>query len=75
VGTLIAMPIYEFACQGCGEHFDRLQAISEARPLCPECGSPEVSRLISLIAGLSGSDQGVRASGGCGCGGRCACAN
>ncbi|MBT3182222.1 MAG: zinc ribbon domain-containing protein [Deltaproteobacteria bacterium] len=41
------MPIYEYLCKGCGEHFERFQKISD-QPVskCPKCGK-EVERLIS----------------------------
>lgn len=32
------MPIYEYACDACGEHFDRLQKMSDPDPdTCPKC--------------------------------------
>jgi putative FmdB family regulatory protein len=42
------MPIYEYQCQACGHHVEVLQKISED-PLkdCPQCGQPQLSRLIS----------------------------
>ena len=34
------MPIYAFACDACGHHFDRLQKLSDTDPAaCPECGA------------------------------------
>ncbi|QIL21399.1 zinc ribbon domain-containing protein [Thermomonas sp. HDW16] len=34
------MPIYAFACDACGHHFDRLQKLSDADPVnCPACGA------------------------------------
>lgn len=41
------MPVYEYACQSCGHHFEARQKFSDA-PLsaCPECGK-EVRKLIS----------------------------
>jgi putative FmdB family regulatory protein len=71
------VPIYDYRCQTCGRQFDELhQRNADATPACPACGGTDVSRLISLIAGLSsgGSNGGPAASGGgCGCGGACAC--
>lgn len=33
------MPIYAFACDACGHHFDRLQKMSDQDPdTCPNCG-------------------------------------
>ena len=42
------MPIYEYACQACGEHQEVLQKLSEP-PLtdCPACGKPELKKLLS----------------------------
>ena len=41
------MPTYEYECEACGIHFDRLQPFS-AEPLkeCPECEGP-VHRVLS----------------------------
>jgi putative FmdB family regulatory protein len=51
------MPIYEFACAACGEHFDRLQKLSDPDPtICPHCGAERVSRQVTAPAfRLSGS--------------------
>ncbi len=42
------MPIYEYRCESCGEHLEKLQKLSDA-PLetCPSCGKPELKKLIS----------------------------
>ena len=42
------MPIYEYRCSSCGHELEKLQRISDA-PLtdCPDCGKPELRRLIS----------------------------
>jgi putative FmdB family regulatory protein len=42
------MPIYEYACKSCKHTLDALQKMSDD-PLveCPECGKPELRRLIS----------------------------
>lgn len=42
------MPFYEYQCQSCGHHFEKMQMIS-ADPLtdCPECGKPDLKRLVS----------------------------
>ncbi|MCA1727692.1 MAG: zinc ribbon domain-containing protein [Actinobacteria bacterium] len=73
------MPLYEFRCGACGRDFERLLSVGGERPSCPACGSADVTRLISLIAGLGSSGGGNGAGtvphsgGGCGCGGACAC--
>lgn len=71
--TIAAVPVYEFRCGDCGESFDRLLPFGAAEPPCPTCGSPNVRRLISVIAGLAGSGSGSGSSGGCACGGACTC--
>jgi putative FmdB family regulatory protein len=52
------MPIYEYACQACGQHFDKLfLSLSRvpAEMACPACGSTAVQRLISAPARRSGA--------------------
>lgn len=64
------MPIYEYACQQCGEIFDQLwltvRAAEEAasagkQPVCPACGESDTRRIVSQVAvlgGLGGLTQG-----------------
>ena len=42
------MPIYEYQCENCDHHFDKLQKISGA-PLreCPECQQETLKKLVS----------------------------
>jgi putative FmdB family regulatory protein len=42
------MPFYEYRCQACGHELEALQKMSDA-PLtdCPNCGKPELTKLIS----------------------------
>jgi len=42
------MPFYEYRCAACEHEFEAMQKMS-ADPLtvCPECGEPELSKLIS----------------------------
>ena len=51
------MPIYEFECTTCGEHFDRLQKLSDPDPdACPQCGASGISRCLTAPSfRLSGS--------------------
>ncbi|CAM3535605.1 FmdB family zinc ribbon protein [Parendozoicomonas haliclonae] len=45
------MPIYEYLCQDCGTSLEAIQKFSDA-PLtdCPECGKPELKKLLSAPA-------------------------
>jgi len=44
------MPLYEYECQSCGEHVERIQRVDDA-PLmeCPECGG-QLRRLLGVPA-------------------------
>jgi len=46
------MPIYEFKCNDCGKNFKSLIGVvagnNEVR--CPECGSKNLTRLLSVFA-------------------------
>lgn len=51
------MPIYEYACRGCGEEFEALIRGQESAS-CPSCAGDDVERLLSLPAVHS---EGTRA--------------
>jgi putative FmdB family regulatory protein len=60
------MPIYEYACTGCGHQFEEWQKISDS-PVrkCPNCGKRKVERLVSLSSfHLKGSGWYVTDYGG-----------
>ncbi len=42
------MPIYEYSCKACDHALEKMQKMNDA-PLkdCPECGKPELTKLIS----------------------------
>jgi putative FmdB family regulatory protein len=63
------MPIYEYECKRCGEHFDKLFRSLNQIPAeinCPACHSLEVQRLMSVPAihttGRGGAEAGVEES-------------
>lgn len=45
------MPIYEYSCKACAHAMEVIQKMSD-EPLkdCPECGKPELTKLISAAA-------------------------
>ncbi len=43
------MPLYEYACAACGDHFELLVRTSE-RPGCPQCGSKRLEKQLSVPA-------------------------
>lgn len=42
------MPIYEYQCQACGHEHEAMQKMSDAVLTdCPQCGQPELKKLMS----------------------------
>ena len=59
-GTRVDMPIYEYRCGGCGRRVSLFVRgfVDPVDKRCPECGSGELSRLVSRVAILkSGESQ------------------
>lgn len=42
------MPIFEYACAGCGHEFEKLVRRDITPPACPSCGGDRTERLFSL---------------------------
>jgi putative FmdB family regulatory protein len=61
------MPLYEFQCAECDSPFEELvrtsAAIAEVE--CPECGSEQVRRKVSLFASRAGGSAGAVSAGSC----------
>ena len=61
------MPIYEFACLKCGHTFETLMLKAGEEAECPECGSTELERVMSIFsaaAANTGSNSGCSSSSG-----------
>ena len=43
------MPLYEYECKDCTKQVEILVANLNAKPVCPECGSKKLSKLLSVI--------------------------
>lgn len=69
------MPLYEYVCQDCGNHFDALRSMKDAdKPIsCRSCHSEQTKRALSVFF-ASSEGRSVTNGGGCsGCaGGSCA---
>ena len=52
------MPIYDYACRGCGQHFELL-VLKGTAAACPACNSQELEQLISSFAV---SSESIRSS-------------
>lgn len=82
------MPIFEYRCDSCGQVTEVLVLGREESPACRECGSPDLTKLMSAhntimgpasaapMADCSscGSQSGCGAPGMCGAPGSC-CSN
>ena len=44
------MPLYDFRCLDCGEHFEEFASPGHTAP-CAACGSVEVERVLTAFAG------------------------
>lgn len=66
------MPILEYRCATCEgkAEFIVLAGDRQLKPVCPRCGSPEMSRLLSTFAAHAGHGA-TEADAACG-GGPCA---
>lgn len=64
------MPMYEYKCQKCTHAFEMLRKAGDSNPICPECGSEDVKKLLSSF-GFKGKgiDGTTTFSGGGGCAG------
>lgn len=72
------MPLYEYSCRRCSRQFEEL-VFGEAHPVCPACQSPDVERLLSVVAVARSEKASAAPPGPCGtCGdprGPGSCAN
>jgi putative FmdB family regulatory protein len=71
------MPIYEYACMECEDHFEELVRSSDQVVTCPSCGAAKVLKQLSTFAVVgatskpsvtTGAGGGGCCGGGCGCG-------
>lgn len=53
------MPIFEYACKGCGKEFEALVLPTTGAPACPACQSTELEKLISRPAIKSDSTHAL----------------
>ncbi len=71
------MPLYDFICQNCANHFDLLVSYDwrSAGAMCPDCGSGNLEKEVSRVGAFSsggkismldeGSGGGCCHTGGC----------
>ena len=73
------MPIYEYICEDCKEHFEKIVINKQQEIACPKCSSKKASIQLSVFAtsgngsGSSSPSGGFSGGGGGCCGGGCGC--
>jgi putative FmdB family regulatory protein len=73
------MPIYEYVCDDCNEHYERIVLNQNAPVACPKCASAKHTIQMSVFAAhgnavkSSGGPSGSMGGGGCCGGGSCGC--
>ncbi len=60
------MPIYEYACNGCGSRFEKLVRRFAEEVSCPGCGGAAVDKQLSVFA--VGASSSAKAASGSACG-------
>ena len=63
------MPIYEYCCQKCGLEFEQLLLDRNASVQCPECGSSDPKKKMSVFAHKSDAGFTPSSGGGSSCNG------
>ncbi|MBF0342687.1 MAG: zinc ribbon domain-containing protein [Nitrospirae bacterium] len=58
------MPIFEYTCNSCNKEVELL-VYGNKQPRCPNCGSPEMKKKMSIF-GVSGVDKQVKGTSDCG---------
>jgi putative FmdB family regulatory protein len=71
------MPLFEYTCRDCEHPFEAF-VTAERKPLCPSCGSRNLSKLLSRLGMVGSSSSNASACDAppsmCGAaGGRCGC--
>ena len=59
------MPIFEYACRGCGHEFETLVRAADT-PSCERCASTELEKKLSVFAAQSNGGEAPAATGPCG---------
>ena len=70
------MPIFEYACLGCGRHFEAF-VTADRSPACPACEGSDLQKLLSTpgMVGTAGRKESEAFSGCRSQGGQCGCAH
>jgi putative FmdB family regulatory protein len=64
------MPLFEFECRGCGQHFEYLTRDGQS-PACPSCKGADLQKLLSVFAVAGGSGDRMPSTSPMGACGHC----
>jgi putative FmdB family regulatory protein len=75
------MPIYEYICEDCQTHFEKIVLNKTQEIACPKCAGKKNAIQLSVFSAANGSGNGSSAKGSGGstggggscCGGGCGC--
>jgi putative FmdB family regulatory protein len=74
------MPIYEYVCDDCQTHFEKIVLNKTQEIACPKCAGKKNAIQLSVFSASNGSSNGAAKSapsfsdgGGSCCGGGCGC--
>ena len=72
------MPIYEYICGDCGNHYEQIVLSQKQAIACPKCSSGSHTLQLSVFSAPAKSsaaagDSGAVPMGGACCGGDCGC--
>jgi putative FmdB family regulatory protein len=71
------LPIYEYICEDCDQHFEKIVINKQQEIACPKCASRKAALQLSVFAsatpGSSKPPGGFSGGGGSCCGGGCGC--
>lgn len=70
------MPLFEYACRGCGRHFEAFVTAGR-QPACPSCEGVDLQRLLSSpgLVGAGGRKEHEAIPACKAQGGHCACSH
>jgi putative FmdB family regulatory protein len=62
------MPLFEYECRGCGQHFEFLTRDRQS-PACPSCHGADLQKLLSVFAvGANGGGKAIESPAQSACG-------
>jgi putative FmdB family regulatory protein len=61
------MPIFEYSCRRCQNHFEQIVLSVSEKISCPKCASGAVEKQLSVFSSPSSGKEVSASGGGCAC--------